>query len=321
MKKKINNSGVIIYQAKNGAIELRGDIRRETVWATQAQISDIFCIERSVVTRHIRNILSNGEVMEKSNVQKMHIAHSDKPIALYSLDMILAVGYRANSNKAIEFRKWASKILRKYVIGGYAINRVRISKNYGQFLEAVESIKALLPADSIIDHANVLELVSAFANTWVSLEAYDEDRLIAVGATKKNVAITAGQLSGALLKFKQELIKNGEASELFGIERHEGSVAGIVGNIMQTFGGKPLYKSVEEKAAHLLYFIVKDHPLVDGNKRSGAYAFIWFLKKAGILYKTQIMAPALTALTLFVAESDPKNKARMIRIILQLLKK
>ena len=321
MKKKINNSGIIIYQAKNGAIELRGDIRRETVWATQAQISDIFCIERSVVTRHIRNILSNGEVMEKSNVQKMHIAHSDKPIALYSLDMILAVGYRANSNKAIEFRKWASKILRKYVIGGYAINRVRISKNYGQFLEAVESIKALLPADSIIDHANVLELVSAFANTLVSLEAYDEDRLIAVGATKKNVAITAGQLSGALLKFKQELIKNGEASELFGIERHEGSVAGIVGNIMQTFGGKPLYKSVEEKAAHLLYFIVKDHPLVDGNKRSGAYAFIWFLKKAGILYKTQIMAPALTALTLFVAESDPKNKARMIRIILQLLKK
>lgn len=318
---KIKKNNIVVYQAKTGAIELRGDVGKETIWATQAQITKIFDIDRTVVTRHIGNILKSEEVEGKSNVQKMHIANSDKLVAFYSLDIILAVGYRASSARAIEFRRWATKTLRNYIVDGYAINRERIAKNYGQFLEAIENIKASLPAGTNIDHASVMELITAFADTWVSLEAYDEDKLAATGVTKRVVAITASQLDEALTAFKQELAKKGEASDFFGVERHSASVAGIVGNVMQSFGGAPIYPTVEERAAHLLYFMVKNHPFADGNKRNGAYAFVWFLKKAGILNRVTMTSSALTALTLFVAESDPKNKDRMIRLILQLLRK
>ena len=136
---------VIIYQAKSGAIELRGDFSKETLWATQAQIAEMFQIERSVATKHIGNILKSAEVKEKSNVQKMHIANSDKLVAFYSLDIILAVGYRANSARAIEFRQWATKTLRTHIVDGYTINRSRIETNYTAFHQAVEDIKKLLP--------------------------------------------------------------------------------------------------------------------------------------------------------------------------------
>jgi len=322
MKKeqKIKNNSIAVYQAKNGAIELRADSKMETVWATQAQIAEIFDIERSVITKHINNIIKTGEINKKSNVQKMHIANSDKPVSFYSLDIILSIGYRANSGKAIEFRKWANKILRQHITKGYTINPVMIKNNYQQFLEAINDIKKLIPGDSNIDSASILELVTAFADTWLSLDAYDKDNLVASGKTKKQVILTAVQLNKFLGEFKKELVKKSEATEIFGIEIRKDVVSGIVGNVMQSFGGKALYPTVEEKAAHLLYFMVKNHPFIDGNKRSGAFAFVWFLKKAGLLEHSKITPPALTALTLFIAESDPKNKARMIKIVLQLLK-
>jgi prophage maintenance system killer protein len=159
-----------------------------------------------------------------------------------------------------------------------------------------------------------------FASTWLSLGAYDKDDLEIRGVTKKKVVLTAEKLVKNLNKLKQILIEKGEATEIFGSEYRSGAVAGIVGNIMQTFNGRELYKSVEEKAAHLLYFIVKDHPFSDGNKRSGAFAFAWFLRQAKILDTTKITSPALTALTVLVAESNPKEKEKMIKLILTLLK-
>ncbi|MBI2603920.1 MAG: virulence RhuM family protein, partial [Candidatus Harrisonbacteria bacterium] len=234
MKQKENK--IVIYQTKTGAIELRGDVGKETIWATQAQIADIFSVERSVVTKHIRNILNDKELNEKSVCANFaHTAADGKiyQVQFYSLDVILAVGYRANSARAIEFRQWATKTLHGYIVDGYVINKSRIAKNYAQFLEAIENIKHLLPAGTNIDHTSVLELISAFADTWVSLAAYDEDNLAATGATKRAVVVTANQLVEALGAFKQELIKKSEASELFGVERHKESVAGIVGNVMQ----------------------------------------------------------------------------------------
>jgi hypothetical protein len=251
----------------------------------------------------------------------MHNANSDKPVTLYSLDVILSVGYRTNSKVAIEFRQWATKTLRQHITKGYTINPKVIKNNYAEFQKAIEHIKHLLPAGTPIDHASVLELISAFADTWLSLDAYDRDDLTTKGATKKSVALAAGQLSQALTDFKDSLVKKGSATELFGHERTVGSVEGIVGNVMQSFDGMPVYPTVEEKAAHLLYFMVKNHPFVDGNKRSGAYSFVWFLHRAGALDRSKITPAALTALTLFVAESDPKNKERMIKLVLQLLKK
>ncbi len=136
---------MVIYQTKSGAIELRGDFSHKTIWATQAQMVDLFGIDQSVASRHIRNIFKDGEIEEKSNMQKRHNANSDKPVTLYSLDVILSVGYRTNSKVAIEFRKWATKTLRSYIIDGFAINKNRITKNYAQFLDVVENIKKLLP--------------------------------------------------------------------------------------------------------------------------------------------------------------------------------
>jgi len=312
---------IVIYQAKNGALELRQDFKRKTVWATQAQIAEVFDVERSVVTKHIGNILQDKEINEKSNVQKMHIANSDKPVAFYSLDIILAIGYRANSAQAIQFRQWATKTLRKYITKGYTINPKVVKNNYAEFQKAVKNIRQLLPAGTNIGDENILKLISTFADTWLSLDAYDKDTLISKGATKKSVALTADKLAEALLEFKTSLIKKGGVTDLFGSEKQKDSVAGIVGNVMQSFSGKQIYPTVEEKAAHLLYFMVKNHPFIDGNKRSGAFSFVWFLKKAGVLNTATITPPALTVITLLVAESDPKHKEKMICLVLQLLRK
>jgi hypothetical protein len=320
MNKIKKEQQVLIYQSKSGALEIKSDINKSTIWARQSQIAEIFEIDYSVVSRHIRNIFKDGEINERSNVQKMHIANSDKPVSFYSLDIILAVGYRTNSARAIEFRKWATKTLHLYIVDGYAINKNRIFKNYQQFLEAVNDIKKILPKNVNIDTGSVLELINMFASTWLSLDAYDKDSLTTKGATRKKVALTAEKLSDNLDKLKQVLIKKGEATSIFGSERESGAIAGIVGNVMQAFGGRELYKSVEEKAAHLLYFIVKNHPFVDGNKRSAAFSFAWFLRQAKILGKTKITPPALTVLTILVAESNPKEKNKMIKLILTILK-
>ncbi|MBI5140000.1 MAG: virulence protein RhuM/Fic/DOC family protein [Candidatus Vogelbacteria bacterium] len=321
MKNTQKNKGVIIYQAKNGAIELRGDFSHETIWATQAQIVDLFGVDQSVVSRHIHNIFKDGEIDEKSNMQKMHNANSDKPLTLYSFDVILGVGYRINSRVAIEFRRWATKTLRNYIVDGFAINKSRVAKNYAQFLRMVDDVKELLPSCSSINPKDVVELITLFADTWISLDAYDKERSPKGKLTKKKVDITVTNVSEGLKELRRTLIGKDEATEIFGHERSAGSVAGIVGNVMQSFGGNELYPTVEEKAAHLLYFMVKNHPYTDGNKRSGAFAFVWFLKQANILDTSKLTPSALTALTVLVAESDPSHKDRIIGLILLLLKK
>lgn len=308
----------IIFQTKSGALELRGDFRQETVWATQAQIAELFEVDRTVVTKHINNILRSEE-LGKSNVQKMHIPNSDKPVSFYSLDIILSVGYRTNSIKAIAFRKWATETLRKHLVDGFTVNKTRITQNYTAFLKAVEDIKLLLPENGQVDAGSILELVQVFADTWFSLDAYDRDEMITTGATQKEVMLTGKELTEALRDFRTALIEKGEATELFGRERGKGNISSIVANVYQSFAGSDVYPSVEEKAAHLLYFIVKNHPFTDGNKRSGAYAFVWFLKYAGILDRSKISPAALTVLTLLLAESDPKHKEKMIGLILQIL--
>lgn len=316
--KKIKKE-VVIYQARTGAIELKGDFQHETIWATQAQIVSLFDVDQSVVSRHIKNIFKDGEVDEKSNMQKMHNANSDKPVIIYSLDVILSVGYRTNSSVAIAFRQWATKTLREHIVKGYTLNRKRIAQNYGQFLKAVESVKALLPERLKEDTGSILELIKIFSDTWVSLSAYDQEKFSTGKTTKKRVVLAGQDLSAGIAELKKELEKHNEASELFAVEKNRGAVEGIVGNVMQSFGGKELYPSVEAKAAHLLYFMVKNHPFTDGNKRSGAFAFVWFLKRAGRLDVSRLNPAALTALTLLIAESAPKEKDKMTGLVAMLL--
>lgn len=311
---------ILIYQTKSGEIALKGDLDDHNVWSSQSQIAEIFEIERSVVSRHIKNILNSKELPEKRNMQKMHIANSDKPVTFYSLDLVLAVGYRTNSAKAIHFRRWASSVLTQHLTAGYTVNRSRLGRNYLSFLQAIEQTKKILAVDNNqYDAASALELAKHFASTWLSLDAYDKSQFPTNGTTKKKVRLTTEELAEALAQLKKELIYKKAASELFAAERQAGSLDGIIGNIFQSFDKKDLYPSIEEKVAHLLYFIVKNHPFVDGNKRSGAFAFIWFLQKASRLNCAKITPEALTALTLLIAESNPKNKDQMIGLILLLL--
>jgi prophage maintenance system killer protein len=327
MIKKNINKNVVVYQAKSGAIEFRGDFSHETIWATLDQISDVFGRDKSVISRHIRNIYKEGELEASATVAKNATVQIEgkrkikRVIEYYNLDAILSIGYRVNSKTATQFRQWATKTLRGYIIDGFAINKTRIAKNYAQFLGVVDSIKKLLPTGEAVNPKDAIELVSYFADTWLSLDAYDRDALPKGKLTKKKVDLTAEKIIGSLAELKTDLVNKAEATEIFGMERNAGSVAGIVGNVMQSFGGSELYPTVEEKAAHLLYFMVKNHPFTDGNKRSGAFAFVWFLKQANILDVTKITPSALTALTIIVASSNPKDKEKVVALVLSIIAK
>ncbi len=322
MRKPQKNKGVVIYQAKSGAIELKGDFTHETIWATLDQITDVFGRDKSVVSRHLKNIFKEGELLRNSVVAKNATTASDGKIyqvEYYSLDAIISVGYRVNSKTATEFRKWATGILKEHITQGYTINRKQIVKNYDVFMQTVASIQNLLPEHVMLDPKMVLELIKEFASTWVALDAYDKDTLSAIGTTKKLVKLSGAELVQAIGDLRDELMKKGEASDLFAREKRAGSIEGIVGNVMQSFGGKNLYVTAEEKAAHLLYFMVKNHPFDDGNKRSGAFAFVWFLRKMKIKGVRNINPSALTALTLLIAESQPNKKSQMTALVTTLL--
>jgi len=317
---------LIIYQAKSGKIEFRGDFERDTVWGSLNQIAELFGRDKSVISRHIKNIFKSEELEEKATVAKIATVQKEgnrkieREIEYFNLDVILSVGYRVDSKQATQFRQWATKTLRQHILDGYTINKKRIGANYQKFMLAVADVKALLPAGGQVKTEDILELINAFAGTWFSLDAYDTDTLPQKGATKKQVYFTAEELVKALQELKKELIAKKQATEIFGQERSKDSTQGIVGNIFQSFAQKDLYSTVEEKAAHLLYFMVKNHPFVDGNKRSGAFSFVWFLRKAGIL-RASLTPEALTALTLLTAESNPKDKERIVRLTILLLKK
>ncbi|PIR03495.1 MAG: death-on-curing protein [Candidatus Magasanikbacteria bacterium CG11_big_fil_rev_8_21_14_0_20_43_7] len=328
-KKKTNLSpgrekqDMILYQAKSGKIEFRGDSEHETIWASQKQIAELFDVRIPTINEHLKKIFSSQELDKNSVIRKFLITASDGKQYMtnfYNLDAIISVGYRVNSKHATQFRIWATKTIKAHLVDGYTINKQRIGQNYDQFLRAINDIQALLPKGKKIDPRDVVELIRAFAGTWMSLDAYDTANFPKGKITKKKITVTADELAEAIVALKKELMKKEQASELFAQERNRNSLEGIVGNVFQSFGGTDMYPSLEEKASHILYFMIKNHPFVDGNKRSGAFAFIWFLRKAGIL-RASLTPEALTALTLFVAESNSKEKDKMIGVVMLLLQK
>lgn len=323
MKKQLTQIDTIIYQSKSGSLELKTDKEHETIWLTQDQMASLFDVQKAAISKHLKNIFDSEELVEKATVSILEtVAKNNKTYKIkhFNLDAVLSVGYRVNSKRATHFRQWATKTLKEHIQKGYTINHHRLKSNYNDFLKAVADVKSITTGSGV-DSDSVLELVTLFADTWFSLDAYDRDTLDTKGVTKKNVVLTGEKLTHALVELKKNLIAKEEATELFGKERMKDSVSGIVGNVMQSFGGEELYPTIEEKAAHLLYFIVKNHPFVDGNKRSGAYAFVWFLRQAKILDVTRITPPALTALTLLIAESAPKEKDKLVGLVCSILKK
>lgn len=326
-KQEKKQQNIVIYQAKSGAIELKGDFTKETIWATQAQIAKLFDVTSQNITLHLNNIYKDKELDEKATckeslqVQIEGKRRVERKVKFYNLDAVIAVGYRISSVTGTNFRIWATKTLHNYITDGYVINKSQIAKNYKQFLSVVEDVKKLLPTGSPVQAEDAVSLISLFADTWLSLDAYDKELLPKGKLTKKKVDLTSEKITNNLTQLKQNLIEKDEATDIFGTERNAGNISGIVGNVMQTFGGKELYPTAEEKAAHLLYFMVKNHPFIDGNKRSGAFAFVWFLEQAKILDVSKLTPSALTALTIMVAESDPGHKEKVVKLILNLISK
>jgi prophage maintenance system killer protein len=325
MSKKSNKDRLVIYQGLGGEVEVRLDPGQETILLTQQQVAQLFNVQKAAISRHVNNIFKSGELNKKSTVSVLETVQTEgkrdvlREIEYYNLDLVLSIGYRVNSLSATKFRQWATKTLREHILKGYTINRKRIAKNYGSFMQAVDSVRALLPASSKMETADILELIKTFADTWFSLSAYDKGSFGKGKITRRKVVLAAGDLVVGIAQLKEQLVKKGEAGDLFALERHDSSLEGIIGNVMQTFGGKDLYSGLEQKAAHLLYFVVKDHPFADGNKRSGAFAFVWFLRRVGILDISRLTPAALTALALLIAESNPKDKAKMTGLVAMLL--
>lgn len=319
---------LLVYRGENGEILLKEDEKHNTIWASLNQIAEIFGKDKSTVSRHIRKIFTTEELMPERTVAKYATVQTEwkkqveRNIEYYNLDMIISVGYRVNSKEATQFRIWATSILKQHITEWFTINKKRIALNYDRFLEAVEQVQKLLPETSQdIKTDDVLELVKHFASTWFSIGSYDEDSLPVEGFTKSDLILNAEELYNDVESFKYELINKWQATELFAQEKKQKSLEGIFWNIFQSFDNRPLYPSIEEKAAHLLYFVVKNHPFTDGNKRTGAFSFLWFLNKAGMRFRDAITPEALTAITLLVAESQPTDKERIVWLIILLLKK
>lgn len=313
-----------IYQAPDGSAEVEVRLASETVWLSQSQLVVLFGRDQSVISRHIRNALSDGEVDEKSNMQKVHIANSDRPVTLYDLDVIISVGYRIKSLQGVQFRRWATQRLKDYLISGYSLNRQRFENNAKELEQALKLIQKTAQSPELNTNSGkgLIEIVSRYTQTFIWLQRYDEGLLVEPAGNSGGLLPTALEAMQSLNDLKRQLIERGEATELFARPRGDG-LAALLGNLDQTVFGEPAYPTIESKAAHLLYFIVKNHPFSDGNKRSGAFLFVDFLHRNHQLYNEKgdlrINDTGLAALTLLVAESDPKQKDVLIRLIMQML--
>ncbi|MFA6602071.1 MAG: virulence protein RhuM/Fic/DOC family protein [Candidatus Paceibacterota bacterium] len=333
IKKEIKNRGeFIIYSGKRGGVELRADADKETIWASLDQIAELFGRDKSVISRHLRNVFSEAELDRNSVVAKNATTAADGKtyiVEYYNLDAVLSVGYRVNSRQATQFRIWATKTLREYLIKGIVINTERIKKLPDKILadlnEKLEFIQRTLEKRELnkSETNSLLAVIHDYAHSWLYLKEYDDGELrLYRGKNKEKRHLNYDFVRQTIDTMKVELMSSGQAGELFASERDE-SFKGILKTIYQTFGGTELYQSLEEKAAHLLYFIIKDHPFSDGNKRVASFLFIYFLQLNGILKRSngerKINDNTLVALALLIAESDPKDKEVMVALTTNLL--
>ncbi len=313
-------------------VELRADTDKETVWASLDQISSLFERDKSVISRHIKNVFSELELDRNSVVAKNATTATDGKtyiVEYFNLDVILSVGYRVNSKKATQFRIWATKTLREYLVKGIVVNQDRINRLPDRILadldEKISFIQRTVKKRELnqSETDSLLSVIHDYANSWKFLKEYDEGELkLKKSKNKEKIRFDYEFIRKSVDTLKSDLINKKEASDLFGSER-DGSFQGILKTIYQTFGGKELYSSLDEKAAHLFYFVIKDHPFSDGNKRIGSFLFIYFLKLNNILVRAngenKINDNTLVALALLIAESNPKDKDLMVALTTNLL--
>ena len=316
-------SEVIIYTAQDGHVQLSVNLSEETVWLSLNQMVELFGRDKSVISRHLLQIFKTEELNRESVVAKFATTAADGKtyqVEYYSLDAILSVGYRVNSKQGTAFRKWSSQVLKEHLIQGYTIYKPRLAeKGIRELQQTIELLQKTLTRNELVNDlgTETIQLILSYAKTWHLLLAYDEDKLALPKYNRESLTILNHEdAAKAICTLKTDLASRKEATPLFGQER-EYAFASILNNIEQTFGGESLYKSIEEKAANLLYFIIKDHPFTDGNKRIGCFIFLLYLKLQNIPLK--LNGNGLVALALLIAESEPSQKDLMIRLIVNLL--
>ena len=304
---------IVIFDNQN--IKLEVNMKDETVWLNQMQMAELFDKDRTVITRHINNIFKEGELDKKTNVQKLHIPNSDKPVTFYNLDVIISVGYRVKTKNGVAFRKWANKILKDYLIKGYAINEKRL-KALEKTIELIDIANRLDDRLEDKDAKGVLKVITSYTKALDLLDDYDHKTLKEKGTNKSLKKIDYEECMNVI-----NTLKFNESSDIFALERDYGFKA-IIETIYQTFDGEELYKTTEKKAANFLYLTVKNHAFIDGNKRIAATMFIYFLNYYNMLYKDNALVidnNTLTALTLLIAESNPKEKDLITALIMNFL--
>jgi len=324
---------IVVYQAPDGEVRVDVRLERETVWLSQRQMAEIFDTSSDNVGLHLKNIFGEGELEEAATTEESSVVQTEgrrqvrRRVKHYNLDAIISVGYRVNSKRGTQFRIWATRTLREHLLRGYTLNERRLAeRGLGEIEQAVGLLaRTLTSQEQVTDEGRaMLDVVQRYTRSWRLLLEYDEQRL--TQRPEKPVAPPASlsleDARAAAARLREDLGTRGEAGALFGQERG-GALAGILGAIEQTFDGDPLYPSAQERAAHLLYFVIKDHPFGDGNKRIGTLLFLESLRRNGLLLRTngepRLADNAMVALALLIAESEPAQKELMIRLVLNLL--
>lgn len=322
------SKSIVIYEiAKGKKIEV--PIEKESVWLTQKQMSELFGKNLRTINEHLSKIFEEKELSKKSVIRKFRITAPDGKAYLnqvYNLDVIISVGYRVKSPRGTQFRIWATKTLRDYILQGYALNTYRIADTGLDELErAVNLIRQTLDSRVLTggEAKGVLKVIADYAHSWLLMHKYDEGEVNLFAKTKPKYVLTYDIAIGFIQQLSESLHQIDRAAKFVGMERTDHGLDRIIGSINQTFGGKDLYKSVEEKAAHLLYFVIKDHPLIDGNKRSGSLLFIHYIAENGLLFRDNgertVNDNTIVALALLISQSHPSDKEIMIRLITNLL--
>ncbi len=322
---KIDGGEIALFQADDGKTWLEVHLDHETVWLTQKQMSELFDKDVRTVNEHVKNIFKEGELDDSSVIRKFRITAADGKsydTAHYNLDVIISVGYRVKSKRGTQFRQWATRVLRDHLVKGYTIHEQRLREESAKLREMQQTVDLLartLTAQELVTETgkDVLRVIGDYAYALATLDRYDHGTLAIEATTGKALHVIDYEEGIALVKSMK-----GEFAGLFGIEKDQGFKSAL-GTIYQTFGGKELYPSVEEKAAHLLYFVVKNHAFSDGNKRIAAALFIYFLAVNAILYRPdgskRLADNALVALTLLIAESRPDEKETIVKVIVNLI--
>ncbi|MFV8834340.1 RhuM family protein [Aquisalimonas sp.] len=315
---------IVIFEDETCPVEVR--LEGETLWATQSQMGELFDTSTDNIGLHLKNIYADGELSESTTTEEFSVVRREgqrqvrRRLKHYDLDAVIAVGYRVSSLRATRFRQWATRVLREHLTQGYSVSEHRLAqRGLAELEQAVELLGETLRRQEPVPDVGqeVVGLILGYARTWRLLQDYDEGALgVPPGARPARGVLAFDEARHALDALAGELRERGEATELFARDRGDG-LASILGNLEQSMFGEALYRTREERAAHLFYFVIKNHPFSDGNKRSGAFLFLLYLRQEGM--RLTLNEQGLTALTLLIAESDPKAKDLMVRLVMNLI--